>query len=525
VALGLLNLSGLIRLLHRGAQPSLWRRRLWLWLFLPGSLMSALAQGQFGDFAYGSNGTEITITGYTGAGGAVVLPGAISGLPVRTIDSSAFSYRADLTSVVIPDSVTSIGGGAFSGCTGLTSIEVAAGNRAYHSENGVLFNLNQARLIRYPGGKMGSYAIPNSVTSIGGGAFSDCTGLTSVVIPDSVTSIGGGAFSGCTGLTSIEVAADNAVYHSKDGVLFNRSQTTLIQYPYGRMGSYVIPDGVTEIGDGAFSGCTGLTSVIILDSVTPIGDWAFSGCTGLTNIEVAAGNAVYRSENGVLFNRSQTTLIRYPGGKMGNYAIPDSVTEIGQGAFSGCPGLTSVVIPNSVTSIGNVAFSECTGLTSVVIPNGVTEIGSAAFLGCTGLTSATFEGNAPPRENFGPGGIFPATAPGFTVYYYAGSAGFTSPTWWGYPAVMLPAPPDDGGELRVDSITLQNGHAVLVVTGWPRWTFELQRSADLDGAAWPVVLTLGPLTAAGPLELTDPSAPDPQAFYRVRAYVKQIGDQ
>ncbi|MCW5557903.1 MAG: hypothetical protein KIT22_08735, partial [Verrucomicrobiae bacterium] len=158
-------------------------------------------------------------------------------------------------------------------------------------------------------------------------------------------------------------------------------------------------------------------------------------------------------------------------------------------------------------------------LTSVVIPNSVTSIGFSAFRGCTGLTNATFEGNAPRVPIFD--GIFSGTAPGFTVYYYAGRTGFTSPTWLGYPAVMLPAPPDDGGELRVDSITLQNGQAVLVVTGWPRWTYELQRSADLDAAAWPVVLTLGPLAAAGPLELTDPTEPAPQAFYRVRAHAPQ----
>jgi hypothetical protein len=273
---------------------------------------------------------------------------------VTTIGNWAFHKCYGLTSVTIGNSVTSIGNYVFSRCNDLTSIDVDANNLDYSSVDGVLFNKLQDTLIQYPPGKIEDYTIPNSVTSIEEGAFEYCYFLNSVTIPNSVTSIVDYAFHGCNGLTSV-----------------------------------TIPNSVTSIGEKAFEGCSALTSVTIPNSVTSIGNYAFSNCDDLTSIDVDAGNLDYSSVDGVLFNKLQDTLIQYPPGKIGDYAIPNSVMSIENSAFDGCNGLISVTIPNSVTSIREGAFFHCSGLTSVTIPNSITSIGNSAFSFCRSLTSVT----------------------------------------------------------------------------------------------------------------------------------------
>jgi len=298
------------------------------------------------------NGTAYSVSVGTATASNVVIPSVYNGLPVTSIRDNAFNNRTSLTSITIPNSVTSIGGWAF-GRSGLTSV-----------------------------------TIPNSVTSIGDGAFAFCTDLTSIIIPNSVTSIGHAPFRGSTGLTSINVDLNNPNYTSQDGILYNKTKTQLINYP-SASGNITIPNSVTSIGQWAFVGCTGLTSITIPNSVTSI-VWSFAGCTGLTSINVDLNNPNYTSQDGILYNKTKTQLISYPSAS-GNITIPNSVTSIGNGAFSLCTGLTNITIPNSVTSIGDWAF-DCTGLTSITIPNSVTSIGDWAFLDCTGLTSVTFMG-------------------------------------------------------------------------------------------------------------------------------------
>ncbi|OUV57839.1 MAG: hypothetical protein CBC73_00075 [Flavobacteriales bacterium TMED113] len=156
-----------------------------------------------------------------------------------------------------------------------------------------------------------------------------------------------------------------------------------------RLTSITIPNSVTSIGDFAFYDCASLTSITIPNSVTSIGVGALESCTSLTTIEVGAENVNYTDVNGVLFNKEKTDLLNYPAGKGGNYAIPDSVTSIEEGAFGGCTSMTSITIPDGVTSIGGAAFYECTSLTSITIPDGVTSIGNDTFWSCTSLTSIT----------------------------------------------------------------------------------------------------------------------------------------
>ncbi len=331
----------------------------------------------------------VTIIGRAAFRGCTGLTSVTVPSSVTSIGESAFSGCSGLTNVTIPSSVTGIGGAAFYGCTGLTSVNVVAGNPAYASDGGVLLDAARTLLIRCPQGKTESYSIPSNVTSIGesafegcsgltnvtipssvtgigGAAFYGCTGLTSVIIPSSVTWIGQSAFSGCTGLTSINVEAGNPAYASDGGVLLDAARTLLIRCPQGKAGSYSIPSSVTGMEPGAFASCTRLTS-----------------------IHVEAGNPAYASDGGVLLDAARTLLIRCPQGKAGSYSIPSSVTSIGQSAFEGCPGLTSVAIPSSVTFIGGAAFYGCTGLTSVNIATSVTSIGDLAFASCSGLTSVT----------------------------------------------------------------------------------------------------------------------------------------
>ena len=282
------------------------------------------------------------------------------------------TYRGDFSNsykdnysgnVVIPSSVTyggkeysvtSIGSGAFSWCSGLISVE-----------------------------------IPNSVTSIGSSAFYGCSDLTSVTIPNSVTSIGKDAFYGTAWFNN---QPDGVVYIDKWAYTYKGSMPSNTHME--------LKEGTVGIADDAFSGCSYLTSVVIPNSVKSIGNWAFYACINLTSIEIP--NSVTSIGGLAFYNCKGLTSVTIPNSvtsigdaafeecyRLTSVKIPNSVTSIGGEAFSYCSGLTSVEIPNSVTSIGYYAFYGCSGLTSVEIPNSVTSIGYYAFYGCSGLTSVT----------------------------------------------------------------------------------------------------------------------------------------
>ena len=308
---------------------------------------------------------------------------------VKTIGLQAFLYCSGLTSVTIPNSVTSIGDYAFWGCSALTSVTIG-----------------------------------NSVESIGTQAFYICSALTSVTIPKSVTRIRDRAFGSCSGLTSIVVDSGNSVFDSRNNsnAIIETATNTLL---YG-CSTTIIPDDVTSIGDDAFSGCSGLTSVTIPNSVTSIGDYAFCGCSALTSMTI--GNSVesmgsgafegcyfakenfvnnsslsaeeyncwgaklcdYETQDGLLILGSEVVYCR---NHVDSVIIPSGVTSIWDYAFQGCSCLTSVTIPNSVMSIGDGAFQSCSALTSVTIPNSVTSIGSYAFFYCY-LVAENFVNNS-----------------------------------------------------------------------------------------------------------------------------------
>ena len=283
----------------------------------------------------------------------------VIGHGVTSIGECAFIKCSSLTSITIPTSVTSIGNWTFAGSTSLTSIEIPA-------------SVTSIGDVAFAGcTSLTSIEIPASVTSIGINAFGNCTSLESIVIPEGVTSIGERAFSGCTSLTSIE-----------------------------------IPASVTEIGGSAFGGCTSLESITIPASVTSICESAFQGCTSLTSIDIPEG------VTSIGKNAFQDCT------SLASVEIPSSVTSIDEAAFLNCTSLASIEIPDGVTSIGGSAFYQCTSLTSITIPASVTEIGEDAFQGCTGLNTLIICPATPPTLGYN---AFDGCTALNTIYVPAGS--------------------------------------------------------------------------------------------------------
>lgn len=351
-------------------------------------LLTAAAPAQ-AQLTYITNNDAIVISGYTGPAGEVVIPASINGLRVTTIGRWAFIDCTSLTSVVIPDTVTSIEGwgragfsfGAFNGCTGLTNVSL--GN-----------NVTNIGLSVFRGcTSLARVTLPQSLCTIEGDAFSRCTSLASIHISKNVSSIADGAFSGCTGLVEITVDPENAFYSSVDGVLFDRNQTLLLLYPSSKTGAYAIPQNVRTINNGAFEDCVHLTSLWVPAAVSDILWDNFVGCSSLTAIDVDPDNSSYASLEGVLFDESHTTLVRYPAARVSSYVIPQSVVGIESKAFQGCAALTDVSIPSTVTNVEYRAFYSCISLTSVMIPNSVTYLGAEAFGGCASLTNVAVSGS------------------------------------------------------------------------------------------------------------------------------------
>jgi len=331
----------------------------------------------------------------------VVLPSSLI-----TIEGCVFS-GTKLADIVIPENVEYIGWGAFPNT--ITNIEVSEKNGYYSSVDGNLYNKNKTTLVQYASSKTETeFIIPDSVTNILPGAFLFCYNLERVVIPNSVTNMEQNTFLKYYSLTIYCEVAEKPNGWSNQWtdcpVVWDCNNndvvdTSLIYYTLSENGTYytltgyggketslVIPSTykdlpVTSIGDYAFWGCDNLTEIVIPDSVTWIGKKVFNGCS-LTNIIVGENNANYSSLDGNLYNKNQTELILYAREKIEtSFTIPNSVTSIGESAFSECSNLTEIVIPDSVTSIGFGAFRGCSNLTEIVIPNSVTSIGGWAFTG------------------------------------------------------------------------------------------------------------------------------------------------
>ena len=221
--------------------------------------------------------------------------------------------------------------------------------------------------------------IKSGVTGVGSGAFMGCTALKKVSISDTVKKLDLNAFSGCTALEAFAVEDGNEAYASADGVLFNAGKTLLISCPVGKTGAYTVPETVTEIEKSAFA-ASGVESVSMSDAVNTVGEGAFSNCSKLKSVVLPKGLKELKKS---LFSGCCA---------LEAISIPDSVKTLGEGVFSGCAALKEVKIPGEVTVIPKNAFSGCAALESVSIPASVTAIKEAAFDGCTALKNVTFLG-------------------------------------------------------------------------------------------------------------------------------------
>jgi hypothetical protein len=592
-------------------------------------LVPALANAQFDyttNYSYTTNngvittnGT-ITITGYTGAGGTVVIPCMTNGYPVISIGELAFAFEDDFTNVIIPDSLETIGDSAFIGCYGLASVQ---------------FGTN--------------------LVSIGNFAFQYCTNLTSVILDSAITNIGNYTFSGCSSLTSAyfdgnappddgtvffgdsvtvyylfgttgwgqtfggvptkqETDPSEFTYTANDNAItitgYTGSGGTVIipdminGYPVASIGDYsfyyntslasvTIPGTITGIGSGAFLNCLNLNNLTMANGVTTIGedaftdtslntitipatitniaDGAFDGCTSMTTFIVSLQNSFYSSTNGVLFDKAQTKLVKYPEGIYGTYAIPANVmsiendafadcsltsviipngfTTIAQNTFFGCNNLTNIIIPNSVTSIQYEAFGSCTSLQSVIIPNSITNIGFGAFSSCTSLTNVIISTNVTSigQSAFAdcesltsivlPSSVtslvaytfvscfdltsvyFEGNAPNFGPYIFDGTGNLTlyyfpGTTGWGSNYAGNPIEPWLPAVQTASGFGIQTNQFGFDVTWASGETVVVQASTSLSNPVWTPIAT-NTLTS-GSFYFTDPQWTNyPGRFYRV----------
>ncbi len=303
-----------------------------------------------------------------------------------SIGAEAFAYCQKLTISSLPGSLRSIGDGAFAFCPAVASMSIPPDHPVFAFIDGVLFDTVNNVLIAYPAEKAGeTYDVAQTVRSISGEAFAGCSSLASVSLPDGLESIADSTFSDCASLASVSLPG--SLRSIGDRAFEDCESLSSVSLPNGlqsigawafagcdALASADLPYGVKTVAEGTFYNCPALASVSLPDGLASIGNWAFSCCSSLESIDLPDG---LRTIGNGAFSESALTSV----------SLPDGVVSIGEEAFKYCESLTSVSLPDSLKSIGDEAFSVCTQLASISLPAGLGYIGNSAFTDCDLLTS------------------------------------------------------------------------------------------------------------------------------------------
>jgi len=324
---------------------------------------------------------EGELVSYNGTGGEITIPKTVTVFPTQIFDNTE-----GITSISLPASTTTLSyslypclSGIFYCCKDLESITVSEEHESYGSVDGVLFDLKDKCLLRYPPAKPEqSYVQELFVEKIATSAFEGCRNLQECYLHADVNKIDTGAFANAYSLQGIYVDSENETYCSEDGVLFNKDKTILLQYPAGKQDtSYTIPKGVTTIATGAFSGCQHLKEVFVPEQVTKISDSIFSGSPSIEKITFYGLKTM-----GIGVFSDCTNLQKV--------SISGDLTSLKNESFSGCTSLETITLPNSVQQFGNAAFYGCKSLKQLSMPEQLLTIESMVFEGCSSLQQLTF---------------------------------------------------------------------------------------------------------------------------------------
>lgn len=336
-------------------------------------------------FVYEKHGSECTITYYKGENKNVVIPEKLGGCKVTAIAPYAFGFNSKINSVSIPSGVVDISPYSFAGASGLTAFAVSSSNKSYFSTNGALYSADFKTLVCVGGGISGKYALPEGVVTISPHSFAYCSKITEIEISSTVREISPDAFEGCVALTSFSVSSKNTNYSVYDSCIYSLDKSTLFVCPSAKSGDITLHSSCRTVKARTFYDCYGIKRITVPSGVTNIEYGAFYQMHRLTYISVASANKSYASYGGALYSKDMKTLAYVPSSLEGGYSVHPSCEYIGEYAFCHS-SLNEVILPYGLLSIGDNAFYGADGISSLILPPNVGTVGNNCFEGCSNMT-------------------------------------------------------------------------------------------------------------------------------------------